>query len=195
VKLEIREEAITHLDAHGALSIGFDVERVLDVEERELGLGGLVLVERRLERSYRKDYDSIAGNSPRYWSKRFDVSSWGLLAAYRDGARVGGAVIAFDGEGLMVEGRKGLGLLWDLRVAPAQRGTGIGWQLFRAAGQWARARGCWLLEIETQNVNVPACRFYVRQGCKLGVIDRFAYPAFPDEVRLLWYKRLAPAGR
>jgi len=49
--------------------------------------------------------------------------------------------------------------------------------------------------VETQNVNVPACRFYARMGCVLGGIHRFAYPELPGEARLLWYKALRlPAG-
>jgi hypothetical protein len=55
------------------------------------------------------------------------------------------------------------------------------------------ARECRQLKVETQNINVPACRFYARQGCVLGVIDRFAYPTLPDEVQLLWYKDLPSA--
>lgn len=64
--------------------------------------------------------------------------------------------------------------------------------LFRAAGDWAGARGCRWLKIETQNINLPACRFYQKMGCTLGAIDRFAYPGQPDEVQLLWWKALAP---
>jgi GNAT superfamily N-acetyltransferase len=69
---------------------------------------------------------------------------------------------------------------------------GIGSVLFRAAGDWAGARGCRWLKIETQNINLPACRFYQKMGCTLGAIDRFAYPGQPDEVQLLWWKALAP---
>ena len=58
------------------------------------------------------------------------------------------------------------------------------------AEAWASREGARWLKIETQNVNVPACRFYARQGCSLGAAHRFAYPAFPDEVQLLWYKKL-----
>ena len=46
--------------------------------------------------------------------------------------------------------------------------------------------------METQNVNVPACRLYARLGCVLGAIHRHAYPSLPDEVQLLWYRELPP---
>jgi GNAT superfamily N-acetyltransferase len=39
------------------------------------------------------------------------------------------------------------------------RGLGIGAALFRAAERWAVARGARWLKVETQNVNVAACRF------------------------------------
>lgn len=156
------------------------------------GLGGIVLVERPVAVPWTKDYDQDAGEAPARWLERFDVSRWGFLLARAAGEPVGGAVIAFDTPGVrMLEERRDLAVLWDLRVAPARRGSGLGRRLFAAAERWAGARGCEWLKIETQQINVPACRFYARQGCTLGAIHRFAYPALPDEVQLLWYKRLA----
>lgn len=81
-------------------------------------------------------------------------------------------------------------MLWDLRVSPANRGTGIGRALFVAAEEWARGRQCRRLLAETQNVNVFACRFYERQGCSLERINRVAYPRLPDEIQLVWCKHL-----
>ena len=50
------------------------------------------------------------------------------------------------------------------------------------------------MKVETQNINVPACRFYARMGCELGTIDRFAYPDLPGETQLLWHLDLAPGA-
>ena len=47
-----------------------------------------------------------------------------------------------------------------------------------------------LLIAETQNINVPACRFYAAQGCELRGIHVGAYPEHPEEVQLLWYMDL-----
>jgi GNAT superfamily N-acetyltransferase len=114
-----------------------------------------------------------------------------VLGAYQDGARVGGAVVAFRTAGLcMLDERDDVAVLWDIRVAPGQRGAGVGSALFRAAEDWAITRGCNCLKIETQNVNAAACRFYSKMGCTLGAIDRFAYPELPGEVQLLWQKEL-----
>lgn len=88
----------------------------------------------------------------------------------------------------MLENREDLAVLWDLRIAPRARRRGLGAKLFGAASDWATTRGCRWLAIETQNINVPACRFYASQGYVLGSIHRFAYPDLPDEIQLIWYK-------
>jgi GNAT superfamily N-acetyltransferase len=93
----------------------------------------------------------------------------------------------------MLEGRNDLAVLWDIRVAPEFRGQNIGSTLFAAAQAWALARGARQLKVETQNINVPACRFYARQGCVLRAIERLAYPELPDEIQMLWYKDLPAA--
>lgn len=192
--MEIREEPLTDLAAYGRIPIAFEVRSVLDCTPVDGGLGGLALVERPLDTPYVKDYDAIAGEGPERWSARFDTTRWGLLTAWEGERRVGGAALANDTPGVdMLEGRSDLVVLWDLRVAPEARGRGVGGALFRAAVEWARARGCTQLKVETQNVNVPACRFYAHQGCVLGAIDRHAYPALPHEARLLWYRRIAPS--
>lgn len=192
-EIEVKEEPMTVLSEYGRISIAFEVDRIYEVSERESGLGGLALSERRLGARYVKDYDAI--ESPARWENRFDLSNWGLLSVHRDARRVGGAVVAFDTRGIAIlEGRRDLAVLWDIRVDAHARGEGVGSALFAAVEQWATERGCRWLKVETQNVNVPACKFYVKHGCTLGAIHRFAYPDLPDETQLLWYKRLRGAG-
>ena len=155
------------------------------------GLGGFVLVEEHVA-PYTKDYDSEdnGDSGPTGWPKRFDVSKWGILLALDGDRPVGGATVALDTPGVhMLEDRKDLAVLWDLRVHPDSRRRGIGSHLFGHAADWARGRGCRHLKIETQNVNVPACRFYARQGCELRAIDRCAYadcPPVAHEAMLIW---------
>ena len=193
MEITIAEESMAAAPELARVPISFVVESVFEVSAPAGGLGGLTLSERRLDAPYVKDYDAFEGERPARWAERFDVSNWGLVGARAGGARVGAAVVAFDTEGVeMLEGRRDLAVLWDLRVGPEARGRGVGGALFRAAEGWAAARGCRRLKVETQNVNVPACRFYARQGCVLGAINRFAYPDLPDEVQLLWYKTLSP---
>lgn len=189
-RIEITSDSAAALDAYARIPIAFEIRSVLDVEVRDAGLGGLALTERAVEVPYVKDYDALDGG-PVAWPRRFDVSTWGFLAARADGALVGAAaVVAGTDEIHMLEGRDDLAVLWDIRVLPEARGQGVGAALFRAAEAWAATRGCRWLKVETQTVNVPACRFYRRMGCELGGLHRFAYPDLPDEVQLLWYKPL-----
>ncbi|MFX0201749.1 MAG: GNAT family N-acetyltransferase [Candidatus Hodarchaeota archaeon] len=96
--------------------------------------------------------------------------------------------IAFDTPGVhRLEGRKDIAALWDIRVNPDYRGRGIGTLLFREAVEFARQRKCICLKSETQNTNVPACKFYRKHGCVLGAINRFAYWEIPNEAMLDWY--------
>jgi GNAT superfamily N-acetyltransferase len=187
--IRIIQEELSHLPAHEEISIAFEVQRVLDLTVVDSGLRGLVLDERELLSPYVKNYDDIAGNRPSDWIKCFDMTNWAFLSAWVDDRRVGGVVIAFRTKGLdMLEQREDIAAIWDLRVAPHFRGRGVGSALFAAAATWAQANGCLRLKVETQNVNVAACRFYARQGCSLGAIHRFAYPSLPEEIQFLWYK-------
>jgi GNAT superfamily N-acetyltransferase len=186
-KLHIVQEPLSALVEHSKTPIALDVDSVFDVVERQDG--GFDLAIRLLAVPYMKDYDAL--EHPAEWTRRFDLSKWCLLGAYFGETRVGGAVIAFDmPEVQMLDGRSDLAVLWDLRVAPNWRRQGIGGALFAAAAEWARATGCTELKVETQNVNVPACRFYASQGCTLRTVSRGAYAALADEIQLLWYHNL-----
>jgi GNAT superfamily N-acetyltransferase len=190
--IEVSEEPITALAEYARIPIAFDVSRVFDVAVQGPGRSGFVLSDRRIDSApYSKDYDAIEGEGPMRWAQRFDLSNWGLFVARNDGRRVGGAAVAYDTPGLnMLDGRTDLAVLWDIRVVPAIRGQGVGSVLFRAVEIWAAARGCSQLKVETQNINVPACRFYARQGCVLEGAHRGVYPGLPGEIQLLWQKDL-----
>lgn len=188
-EVELATDPEEALREYAAVPIAFEVRSVFDVEDG--GAGGVVLTERSLDAPYVKDYDAIPGEHPAGWAERFDVSHWGVFAARVRGRRVGGVVVAIRTPGLtLLEGRDDLAVLWDIRVSPETRGQGIGAALFRAAEAWARARGCRQLKVETQNVNVAACRFYARQGCVLAAAHRDAYPGLAGEIQLLWCKDL-----
>jgi GNAT superfamily N-acetyltransferase len=189
--IELAEETMTALPEYARVPIVFTVDRMLEVTNRHDGSGGFVLSERRVEVPYEKDYDAVAGEGPSQWGRCFDLSNWALFTARAANRIVGGATIAFDTPGLtMLEGRRDLAVLWDIRVSPELRRQGVGAALFHRAEGWAQLRGCRQLKIETQNTNVRACRFYERHGCQLRAIHRAAYADLPDEIQLLWYKDL-----
>jgi GNAT superfamily N-acetyltransferase len=191
IKVDIIEEATKTLPEYGRVSIAFDVRSILDVQPVESGLGGLRLSEGSVEHPWVKDYDAIKGEGAARWADRWDISNWGVIAAYVGNSRVGGCAIAYDTPGVqMLEERKDLAVIWDLRVTPHCRGQGIGGRLIEAAMAWARRRGCRVLKVETQNINVPACCLYARHGFTLGAINRYAYAEQPDEVQLIWHRGL-----
>lgn len=191
LKVEIREEPIAAMPTLVEVSIAFRVEQILEPIESERGLSGFPLRETSVDHPYVKDYDQVSGDGPASWADNFDVSRWGLITARRNGVLIAGAVIASRTPGLdILQGRDDLAAVWDIRVQPESRGAGIGSLLFSACEDWARTRRCTQLVIETQNTNVPACKFYYAMGCMLGAINRNAYPALPHEIQLFWFKDL-----
>jgi len=189
--IAISTESPAALPNYATISIAYEVVEVLDVETPAARGAAPVLTARRLASPVVKDYDAEPGNSPLDWPKRFDVSTWGFLAAQESGRRVGGAVVVLRSpEIAMLENRDDLALLWDIRVAPAARGRGVGPALLGAAERWARQRGARMLKVETQNTNAPACLFYAKRGFELRTVNRDAYPSLPDEIQLIWYKDL-----
>ena len=61
-------------------------------------------------------------------------------------------------------------------------------KLFSFAVNWSKERNCKQIKIETQNNNVPACKFYAKQGAILSEINEYAYYGEDDdEVMLIWY--------
>ena len=188
------EESLVEIPAYGRIPIAFEVNSVLEVDLPAGGLAGFRFSERQLAHPWIKDYDALPGEGPEAWEERWDLSNWGLISAFEDGVRVGGCVLAADTAGVdQLAGRRDIAVVWDLRIAPANRRQGIGSGLLQAAEFWAVNRACRWLKVETQNINVPACRLYAGQGFTLGQVDRFAYPDLPDEVQLIWYKTLPPA--
>jgi len=187
----IEEQSINVLSAYATVPVAFEVARAYDVSLVEKGLGGVSLTARDVEEPWVKDYDALGDGGPAKYSERWDVNNWGVFAAFVDGARVGGCVIARDTPGMdKLEGRKDIAALWDLRVHPDHRRTGIGTKLVTAAVDWARDKGCRILKAETQNINIAACNLYAGCGFVLGVVDRFAYDDLPSEVELVWYRGL-----
>lgn len=197
--VQILEMGASALDEYDRVPCAFEVHSILEVQTLQDGLGGLRLVEKPVPQPYVKDYDAYEDGPPSAWVNQFDISNWGILLARAGPVPVGAAAIAYNTAGVnMLEGRSDLAVLWDIRVQSDWRGQGLGRRLVEAAAAWACQRGCNLLKIETQNVNVSACRFYASLGCELGAIHRFGYIANPQvshETMLLWYLRLPYAPR
>jgi streptothricin acetyltransferase len=191
IDMEIRKIDAGQLRSYSEVSIAFEVRSVYRIELPDNGLGGMTLHERTVSPTYVKDYDAYEDGSPEQWPRRFNIDNWGLFIGFGEKEAVAGAAIAFNTPELqLMDKREDLAILWDIRVRPDQRRSGIGKNIFRHSCNWARKQGAVQLKIETQNVNVPACRFYKKLGCSLGQIDRYAYAGHPEvghEIMLVWY--------
>lgn len=185
IEIKIEKPNRERLNQYSEISIAYTVETVLTFKHLNNGLGGIEFIEEDVS-SYIKEYDSPSDN-PSILMDKFDISNWRVASAYVDGVLVGGAIIAYNTEGIhMLEGKKDLAVLWDLRVDEAYRFKGIGSKLVKAAVNWAKENGCNRLKIETQNINSKACRFYASQGAKLSSFNKHAYSDTPDEIQMIW---------
>ncbi len=183
--LEVVEEGLEHLAAYGEIPIAFEVTCRLDTAI--LRHEGEIVV-RPVLPTWVKNYDACEEDIPIELASRFDSTHWRILAVYQDGQRVGGVLMAWDAADFdMLEVRKDLAVIADIRVAPDAQGKGIGRLLIQTARNWSRSRGCTQLLVETQDVNVPACRFYKSVGfTPRYVIDKGYGPAW-DEAKIVWH--------
>lgn len=80
-----------------------------------------------------------------------------------------------------------------LVIDSGSRRLGAGRLLMAQAEAWTRSQGLPGIMLETQNVNVAACRFYARCGFVLGGVDQRLYRGFDPETieaALFWYRDL-----
>ncbi|MUT68555.1 GNAT family N-acetyltransferase [Paenibacillus sp. NEAU-GSW1] len=79
----------------------------------------------------------------------------------------------------------------DIGVSKNWRQMGIGTKLLEKAVQWAKQNNHIGLMLETQDVNVSACRFYARNNFIIGGVDRMLYSKFPtaNEKAIFWYHK------
>lgn len=160
--IRIEQTDANRLADYAAVPMTYEVTSVLEVEPVDNGLGGFAFREKPVT-PYQKDCNMHGDASPTAWPSRFHTEDWGIFMAYRGDEHVGGATVATPDDGIVVtQGRSDTAALWDLRVAPSARRTGVGMQLLRHAADWSAGRGFRFLGIETMNVNVPACRLYAK---------------------------------
>ena len=185
MSIAVRQESALDLEGYSQVRMELTVRSRFRVEIVDGGLGGWTLNEEPVHPPFEKDYDEHW--PPTGWV-RHDLSNWALFAAFDGEHRVGGAAVAWNSPGLnMLQGRTDLAVLWDIRVRRGYRRSGIGSQLFDKCVEWAKRRECSRLIIETQDINVPACRFYAGMGSQLRGVHHGMYAECPDEIQFLWY--------
>ena len=182
--ITIREETIAALGDYLKVAIAFTVRSRYVTVPNDGKDGQWSLVEEVVDPPWIKDYDDA--ERPTRWLQR-DTTNWRLISAFAGDQRVGGAIVVHDSPELdFLEGRDNLAALWDIRVASEWRGQGVGSKLFEHATRYARSVRCVELKIETQDINVNACNFYAKHGCRLVKVIPDAYPSCPGEVEFVW---------
>ena len=168
------------------------VDRILQIQKKDRGLGGFLFAEIPVE-PFVKDFNAEEDGSALTW-ERFDLSKWAFFMAFDDDKPVGGAAVATRTKELnMLQGREDIALLWDIRVDEPYKRRNVGQTLFDMAIAWSRTQSMKQLKIECQNDNIPAVRFYHKQGAALCAVDEYAYadaPLTPYEIQLIWYLEL-----
>lgn len=186
--ITFREVDKTFFPLYDSVPQNVDVRSEYRVTPVESGLGGLMMEEVPVP-PCTKDLSQYERACE--YEQQFDISTWRFYMAFDGETPVGALTLAGTTEGMhMLHGRTDACVLWDIRVADGYKHRGIGQRLFDMAAAHARQTGYRHMIIECQNNNVPACRFYRKQGAVLGKIDAYAYwdaPAIRSEVQLIWY--------
>jgi len=158
---------------------GFDGSFLVESELALFAEGGVIRYEVVPVPSYVKSYavqeSSIVGGA----------SGKEMLSAYLDGSIAGRIVLS--------EGWNRQAWIEDIAMDARRRRAGVGRALIDRAIAWAIERRLPLIRAETQNNNVPACKFYESCGFRLGGFDRDLYRGLDEETRevaLFWYRQL-----
>lgn len=83
----------------------------------------------------------------------------------------------------------GYALVEDIGVSKDWRQKGIGTELLEKAVEWAKQNNHIGLMLETQDVNISACRFYAKNNFIIGGVDSMLYSKYPsaNEKAIFWY--------
>ena len=118
-------------------------------------------------------------------SGHLDNPEKAVFLAYLDGSVAGRVVLSV--------GWNRYTWIDDIAVDARSRRTGVGRALMDQTVAWTIRLGLPGLRAETQNKNVPACKFYEASGFRLGGFDRDLYRGLDlgtREVALFWYRHL-----
>ena len=186
--ISIREMDKTCFPKYDEVSQNVDISSEYIVRRIDSGLGGFVFEEVKVE-PHIKDLSKY--EKAMEFEQMFDISNWRFYMAFDDETPIGAMTIAGPTEKMdMIGGRTDACVLWDIRISDKYKHMGIGQRLFNLGLENAKNDGYKLMIIECQNNNVPACRFYKKQGALLSKIDMHAYDSEPgceNEVQFIWY--------
>jgi ribosomal protein S18 acetylase RimI-like enzyme len=177
-----------YFEEYDTIPMQVHVKSHYELERLNNGLGGIILKEVPVK-TYVRDFSDHAKATK--FSEKFDITNWGFFMAFDNKKPIGAVTIVSKTPDInMLDGRDDLTVLWDIRVDDNYKQQGIGQQLFDLAVGWSRNNGFKQMKIECQNNNVPACKFYHKQGSILRKIDEYAYMDDSEsafEVQFIWY--------
>jgi ribosomal protein S18 acetylase RimI-like enzyme len=181
----------TYFQQYDLIPMLVHVSSYYRIDKINHGLGGIILVETPVEQPYTINFCIGDDESVFRWEKRWDISNWTFFMAFDEERPIGGATVASRTKGVnMLSDRDDLAVLWDIRVDNAYKRKGVGQKLFNMAVEWSRNQGLTQVKIECQNNNIPACKFYHKQGAILSAINEYAYynePQYRHETQFIWF--------
>lgn len=186
--ITIKQVDASNLTIYKSIPMITKIKSKFELIKQDNGIKGILIQEVEVDQVIK---DHSENQNPEDWCKEFDISNWVFLIVFDHNHPIGGATIVSKTPNVnMLEGRDDLAVLWDIRIDPLYQRTGIGSQLFDEVVKWCKEHNLKQLKIESQNNNVPACKFYAKKGCELGQINEYAYyhdEDARDEVMLVWY--------
>ena len=127
-----------------------------------------------------KQYPNYDGAVPSDYI--FDEDREAFLA-YENGECVGQVLVA--------AAWNGYAHIEDISVARMYRGRGIGTALLKKTFEWAKKKGLSGISIESQDNNLLATRFYIKNGMHIGSVDTKLYhnlgKPYNSEFAVYWY--------
>ena len=186
--ITVKEVDRTYFDLYDQVSMNVEVRSIYKLKRLDSGPGGFIFDEVPVKECI-KDYSKY--EIAKEYEKTFDISTWRFYMAFDDEKPVGAATVAGPTENIyLLSGRKDACVLWDIRVEDGYKHMGIGQKLFDLCKSFAIEDGYSQMLIETQNINVTACKFYKKQGAVLSKVDMYAYYSQPDsrdEIQFIMY--------
>ena len=136
--------------------------------------------EELFEKSYNKQYESYTSTQIGHYLMDDDKTAY-VISLNGDIA----------GRILLQSSWNGYGHVEDLCVKKRYKRNGLGSELVAKGIEWGKKKGLSGLTLETQDVNLAACRFYHSIGFEIGGIDKFLYnrskPEISHEIAVFWY--------
>ena len=178
----------TYFNLYDEVPMVVHVKTVLIPRHLDNGLGGIIFDEVAVEPYIR----NIAYQNASGYKKDFDISNWAFFMAFDEDKPVGAVTAVSKTKDIgMLDKRDDLCVLWDIRIDDAYKGMGVGTKLFNMVKDWSRNNNLKQIKIECQTNNVPACKFYAKQGAVLRKYDEYTCLNFHDvrehEIEVIWY--------